>query len=371
MDTGRGVLTRRELNRALLARQMLLGRVSISPLEAVRRLVALQAQVVSPPHIGLWTRLESYRREDLCALLVEKEVVRATLLRSTLHLMSARDYLAFRRPLQAALTRSSATITGKRLAGLDLERLVEAARVRFENEPCTFAELRETLAEVEPERNPSALAYAVRTHLPLVQTPTGEAWGYSSRPPYALAEAWLGQTPDPDEGAHEMIRRYLAAFGPASVMDFQVWSGLTRMKPTFEELRPELRTFRDEGGRKLFDLPDAPLPDADTPAPPRFVPDYDNLVLSHADRSRIIAAESRKFVFLSAARVRATILVDGFVAGTWKVEEKRGEAVLTVEPFRGLPAEARDALSEEGDRLIRFLRERAKAHHVRFEESSG
>lgn len=364
---GDRTLSLRELNRALLARQMLLGREETTALEAMERLVGLQAQVPSPPYVGLWTRIEDFRREELVRLVMERQVVRATLMRATIHLMSARDYAAFRLALHPALAGSSSTITGKRLAGLDLDGLIEAATSRFDEEPCTFAELRATLAEIEPERDPSALAYAVRTHLPLVQVPSGSAWGYAGNAPFATAEAWLDVPLEPDEGAHEMIRRYLAAFGPASVMDFQAWSGMRRMKAAFEELRPETITFRDESGRELFDVPDAPRPEPDTPAPPRFVPDYDNLMLSHADRSRIIAGDHKKHVFLSAARVRATVLVDGFVAGTWKVEKARGEATLTIEPFGELPKSARDALTDEGEGLVRFLREGAKSHHVRFE----
>jgi len=363
------VLTLRELNRATLARQMLLERENVSPLEAVQRLVALQAQVTSPPYVGLWTRLNDFRREDLTRLMLERRVVRATLMRATLQLMTADDYLLLRPALQPALTRSMRSIAGKRLDSLDLDRLVGAARDFFEEEPRTFADLRPLLSDLEPDRDQSALAYAVRTRLPLVQVSSGGVWGYSGKAPFTTPERWLGQPPSGSEDARDLILRYLAAFGPAAVRDVQTWSGRTQLKTSVEEMRPELRTFHDESGNELFDLPDAPLPPADTPAPPRFVPDYDNLILSHAERRRVVPDEHRKKVFLSAARVRATFLVDGFVRGAWKIEKQRKTATLVIEPFEPLSREDRDTLSDEGERLVRFVAEPqgAETFGVRFE----
>ncbi len=271
----------------------------------------------NPPYIGLWTRLWDFRRDDLTRLLEQREIVRATLMRSTLHLMRAEDYLLLRPALQPALTRSLRSIGGKRLEGLDLDRLVAAARTSVEEALRTFTELRGLLSGLEPDRDPSALAYLVRTHLPLVQAPPGGVWGTEGSPTHALPESWLGAPlADPKESLRALLLRYLAAFGPASVKDIQTWSGLVRLKDPIEELKPELRVFRGESGNGLLDLPDAPLPPADTPAPPRFVPEHDNLVLAHADRTRVIADEHRSRVFLSAARVRATFLLDGFVGGT-------------------------------------------------------
>jgi Winged helix DNA-binding domain len=351
------VLTLRELNRATLARQMLLERQAMSALQAVENLAGLQAQVASPPYVGLWTRLRDFRREELTRLMEERRVVRATLMRATLHLMTAEDYLLLRPPLQPALTRSMNSIAGKRLEGLDVSRLVAASRDFFEEEPRTFADLRPLLSELEPDRDPSALAYAVRTHLPLVQVPSGGAWGYSGKAPFTTAERWLGRPLSGSEEPRDLILAYLAAFGPATVRDIQTWSGRMQLKQPMEEVRPELRTFRDERGGELFDLPDAPLPSGDIPAPPRFVPDYDNLVLSHSDRRRVISEEHRKKVFLSAARVRATFLIDGFVRGAWKVEESRKTATLRIEPFEPLSTEDRATLQDEGERLVRFLAE--------------
>jgi hypothetical protein len=356
VNTSDRVLTLRELNRATLARQMLLERENVSALEAVERLVALQAQVTSPPYVGLCTRLKDFRREELTRLMQERRVVRATLMRATLQLMTADDYLLLRPALQPALTRSMRSIAGKRLDGLNLDRLVEAARKFFE-EPRTFADLRPLLSELEPHRDQSALAYAVRTQLPLVQVPSDGVWGYSGKAPFTTPERWFGRSPSGSEGARDLVLKYLAAFGPATVRDVQTWSGRTQLKQSVEEIKAELRTFRDEKGNELFDLPNAPLPSADTPAPPRFVPDYDNLVLSHAERGRVVPDEYRKRVFLSAARVRATFLIDGFVRGAWKIEKKGKTAALLIEPFEPLSEADRNTLSGEGERLVRFVAE--------------
>jgi hypothetical protein len=289
-------------------------------------------------------------------------------MRATLHLITAEDYLLLRPALQPALTRSMNSIAGKRLEGLDLDRLVGTAREYFESGPRPFADFRLLLAELEPDRDQSALAYAVRTQLPLVQVPTGGVWGYSGKVPFTTAEKWLGTELTDSENPRGLVLKYLAAFGPATVRDIQTWSGRTQLKESVEEIRGELRVFRDENDNELFDLPDAPLPSGDTEAPPRFVPDYDNLVLSHADRGRIISDEHRKKVFLSAARVRATILIDGFVRGAWKVEKTRRAATLIIEPFERLSRGDRASLSEEGERLVRFLAEPtgAETFDVRF-----
>ena len=165
-----------------------------------------------------------------------------------------------------------------------------------------------------------------------------------------------------------MVTRYLGAFGPASVKDAQTWSGLTRLGEVFERLRPRLRTFRDQDGKELFDLPDAPRPDPGTPAPARFVAAFDNLILSHADRTRIIAAEHRKAISSKNGMVPATFLVDGFVRGTWKVVRDRGEATLRIEPFERLPGRDREALAKEGERLLHFVTDGAGTFEVRFVE---
>jgi hypothetical protein len=166
------------------------------------------------------------------------------------------------------------------------------------------------------------------------------------------------------DGLRLLVLRYLAAFGPASVKDVQTWSGLSQLQDVFKSLKPGLRTFRDEQGNELFDLPDSPLPPADVPTPPRFLPEFDNLLLSHADRSRFVPVEYRKAVYLSVGRVRATFLLDGFVRGTWKTERTKNVARLIIEPFEPLPPQARSALLEEGERLVRFVEDSAQEFEV-------
>ncbi len=210
------------------------------------------------------------------------------------------------------------------------------------------------------------MRYTVRTHIPLIQVPTDTRWSYPGNPKFTLAEAWLGQPIPTDENVRELIFRYLAAFGPATAADVQTWSGLGQLKDVLKQLRSELVTYRDERKRELFDVPDAPVPDANTPAPPRFLPEFDNLLLAHKDRTRVVADEHRSKVYLPGLRVAATILIDGFVGGVWKTEQKKGAAVLTIEPFEPLNPVDQAALREEGERLLRFVEPAAKTFEVRF-----
>ncbi len=358
------VLTRRQLNRATLARQMLLAREEVSAVEAVERLCGLQAQDAKPPFTGLWTRVEGFRREDLHRVLHEHAVVRATLMRATLHLMSARDYVAFRLALQPVMTQAL-RVLGARAEGLDLEKVLPVARVLLQEQPRTFEELRPLLVEAFPNVNDRALGYAVRTHLPLVMVPTQDRWGFPAAARFTLADVWLGAPLPDDPGAMEaLVLRYLAAFGPATAADAQTWSGLQGLKRVLDALRPNLSVFKDERGRELFDLPHAPRPNADVPVPPRFLPEFDNLVLSHADRTRVLAEEHRGLVVTKNLRVRATFLWDGFVAGTWQVERKRQAATLQITPFAPLPEGAADDLAAEGEALLRFVEEDAASFAV-------
>ncbi len=359
------ILTLRELNRATLSRQLLLERVSSPALDAIKHLAGLQAQMPGPPYIGLWTRLQSFQRDDLTRLLENRQVVRATMMRSTLHLMTAEDYVLLRPTLQPALTRAMYAFFGERAKSLDVDQLVAAARSYILEQPRTFVEIRARLAELFPAIDPALIAYAVRTHLPLVQVPSGGKWSFAGSPAHAEASEWLGhELAPPSEGLRLLVHRYLAAFGPATVRDIQTWSGLVRLKSTIEALKPELRTFRDEQGNELFDLPDSPLPSANVAAPPRFIPEFDNLILSHADRRRVVANEYRSSIFLPAGWVRATFLIDGFVRGTWKIERTSNIAKLIIEPFEPLSDEAQDALIEEGERLIRFVEDSAETFEI-------
>ncbi|SDX82504.1 winged helix DNA-binding domain-containing protein [Paenibacillus sp. CF384] len=361
------VLGKRDLNRALLARQMLLKRVNLPALDAIERLVGLQAQAPNSPYYGLWARLEDFRQEELSQLLQERKAVRIALMRSTIHLVSARDCLALRPWVQAVLNRGLKGSFGKLLTGLDEQELADAGRALVEEQPMTSNELGKRLSEKWPDRDPEALAAATRNSVPLVQLPPRGLWGESGQATHTSAEAWLGQTLSSEPEAEEMILRYLSAFGPASVKDMQTWSGLTGLRSEFEKLRPRLVSFQDELGNELFDLPDAPRPDADSPSPARLLGEFDNILLSHADRTRIIDDAYRNRVFTKNGIIRSVILVDGFVSGMWHLNRGSGKrAVLTIEPFKKLTSQECDELTEEGAQLLKFVAGEDEAHDIRF-----
>jgi hypothetical protein len=372
-------LSLRQLNRTLLARQLLLERSPLPVPSAVSQLAGLQAQVQNPPYIGLWTRLQNFRRTELTRAMEAKQVVRATLMRSTIHLFTAEDYAHLRPALQPALSRALNGFFGARARALTPEPLIEAAWEFFRVQPHTFVELRAMLGEIAPDQDRDAMAYLIRTELPLVQVPPGGTWGYGGDVYYALSEQHSGHPLSTEETLPELIRRYLTAFGPASVADIQAWAGLTKLKETVQALRGELRVFKDEKGVDLFDLPDVPFPPEKTPAPVRFIPEYDNLVISHADRRRILPEPYRTRVLLSAGRVRATFLLDGMVAGTWKLEretqktgrgaQKTTTATLVIEPFEPLRPQDEAELAEEGESLVRFVEDSAGQYEVEFRSS--
>ncbi|UQA55993.1 winged helix DNA-binding domain-containing protein [Polyangium aurulentum] len=364
--TSADALSLRALNRATLARQMLLARERATAFDTIERLAGMQAQLARPPFIGLWSRLEGFAREHLTVLLERREVVRVTMMRGTLHLMTARDYVRMRAPMQPMLSEAMRSILRARTDAFDMEGIVAEGRRYFEEEPRTFDELRDHLLALHPGGDERGMGYAVRMHLPLVQVPTNTEWGYPGTADFAVAEAWLGQPIAKDDRPHALVLRYLAAFGPATAADAQAWSGLKGLKGVFEELRPKLRTLQDERGRELFDLPEAPRPPEDTPAPVRFVPEFDNLLLAHADRTRIIADEHRPLIATANLRILPTFLVDGFVAGMWKIERKRSTAKLLVEPFGALSKRAREEVEREGEALVRFVEADASAFEVLF-----
>jgi hypothetical protein len=359
------ILTLRDLSRATLARQMLLAREDVEVVTAIERVFGLQAQVPRPPFVGLWTRLKRFRREALLRALVEREVVRATMMRGTLHLMSTSDFRRFRPTLQPMLD-GALVYMKDHLHELQMEPTLLAARELLEERPRPFDEIRPALVERGLPGNERAMGLAVRMLLPLVQLPSAEAtWGFDTKAPFGLAESWIGDVSGEAAELTELVRRYLAAFGPASVSDAAAWSGFKGLRPAFETIRGELLVFRDEAGRELFDLPDAPRPPGDTPAPVRFLPDFDNLVLAHDDRSRVVPPEHRKRIVTKNLLVAATFLLDGFVAGTWKVEVKRRVATLVLTPFGPLVNRDVASLEKEGLALLRFLEEDAADYAVR------
>ena len=337
---GRPVLGRRALNRALLARQLLLRRAELDPIAAIEHLIGLQAQAPLPPYFGLWTRLRAFRPTTLAALLEQRRVVRLALLRGTVHLVSAADCLRLRGLLQPMLERPlhAGSPYVAALAGLELDAIAAAATALLAV-PRTASELGRLLQVRWPDRDPGALSFVARARLPLVQLPPRAVWGaqgVAGRAVLTPAERWLGSPLDPSTSLDELVLRYLNAFGPATVQDMQAWSGLTRLGAVVERLRDRLLTFADEQGRLLFDLPEAPRPDPDTPAPVRLLPAYDNLLLSHADRSRVISDAHRKVMITINGIVKGSLLVDGFVRGSWDLIRRAGELRLIVEPLAAL-----------------------------------
>lgn len=355
------VLTRRALNRATLARQGLLDRQAATPAEMVSRLVALQAQEPRPPYLGLWARLQRFEPSALTVPLRERALVRAMFVRATLHLLTVEDYLAFRPTVRPVLERAFAAVGGK--AGLDLARVLPAATEVLAGGPLTFAEIRSALARRFPNANDRMLGYAVRTHLPLVMVPEGGRWGFPAGARFAAAEPWLGRPVDGEPDPAGLARRYLAAFGPATAADLQTWSGLRGGKALLAGLRADLVELADDTGRTLYDLPDAPRPGPDTPAPVRFLPEFDNLLLAHADRSRVLGDRERP-VTSKNLRVPGTVLVDGFVAGRWRLDKRRGVTRVEVTPVTHLAPAALAELEAEGTELSRFVEPEARQHEV-------
>ncbi len=354
--TASPVLSRRALGRALLARQLLLERVDRPVVEVVEHLVPIQAQVPIDPYVALWTRVSGFDPLVLSGMLERRQAVRGTLHRATLHLAMARDFLELRPLVQSVAERGFRTGSpfGRKLVGLDMAEVLATATRLIDERPRTKAELRSLLGPMWPERDADAIANGVAYLLPLVQIPPRGLWGQGGNPTLARLETWLGAPMATQPSIDRMILRYLAAFGPASVMDAQSWSGLTRLSEVFERLRPQLTTFRAETGRELFDLPDAPRPYGETPAPIRFLPQFDNVLLGHADRSRIISDDDRALP--PPTLWVGSILVDGMAAGTWRIEDSGATSTIVVAPRVTLSAAHRVETESEAEGLMAFLR---------------
>ncbi len=355
-------LTLRQLNRTLLARQMLLERREAHPVAATEHLIALQSQIPNPPYIGLWTRLRLFERGQLTELLASREIVRAPWVRSTLHLVSAADHQRFQSVIQPALVRGLRSFFGARGADLNIERLLSIAKPFLESNQPSIGALRKHLQEHEPELNKEAMAYAVRSHLPLVQIPPSGSWGAGTRATYTTADSWLGPANPSD--LPSLFRRYLAAYGPADIMDFQTWTGMTHLKSQLAPTLADLVVYQSESGRDMYDLPELTIAAPDSIAPLRFIPEYDNILIAHRDRSRILPDEHRKKVFLSAGRVIGTVLIDGFVGATWNVKKDKRSLTLNVKLFEAQPKDCLRAIEEEGNRLLQFFDEEASSHTV-------
>lgn len=351
----RRVLTLRELNRATLARQALLERSSSeSVVSMLQRVAGLQAQEPRPPFVGLWTRMASFTADDLLGALRTGDAVRAPLMRGTLHTVAAADWPLFFGPPNRARN-----ILGERSRDLDVEAVLPVAEeLLHERGPMSMNTLRPLLTERFPSEDERVMGYAARLLLPLVMVPTDDRWGYGRDPVFGLSDLALPRRRDDAE----LVRRYLAAFGPATIEDVQTWSGLQGLRPVVEAMADDLVAF--DGG--LFDLPDAPRPPEDTPGRDVvFLPDFDNLLLAHKDRRRVISDEHRPLVATKNLRIKATFLLDGVVAGTWSIKATKTKATVTVEPFAALTRRATTSLSTEAEAVGRWLEPDVNTFDVR------
>jgi hypothetical protein len=338
--------------------------------DAVEHLVGLQAQAPMPPYYGLWSRLKGFDPNELGRMLIEREAVRLTLMRGTVHLVTVRDALLLRPLLQPVIERAHNGAFGRRMGGVDPEELGKAVRELLAEEPLGARELGRRLAERRIGDDAEAIGNAARVCVPLVQLPPRGVWGAGGQAKYATIESWTGGRLEQRPSIADVVLRYLSAFGPASVPDVQKWSGLTKLKPVLEELRPRLVTFLDQNDRELFDLPEAPRPDAGVPAPVRFLGEYDNALLGHVDRSRIIPGDFPWGAMLAPGRFVNNLLVDGMLRATWWIErEGKRRATLAIRPFGKLSKRKQDEVTAEGQRLIDWAAADAEVRDVRFEEA--
>ena len=362
------VLSRRALGRATLARQLLLERVRRPVEETLEHLVGLQAQVPRVPHLALWDRLVDYDPGELDRLMTSRAVVRTQLMRTTIHTVTAADAHRLRPLLQPVLDRTvSSTAWGQRLRGQDVAAVVTEAADLLAERPQGRAELQRELARRHPGLDAEAVAFCVSYWVPWVQPPPRGLWSASGAAVMTTLDAWLGPATDGPAAVDDVVLRYLRAFGPASVRDVQAWCGLTRLREVVDRLGAGLRRFRGADGAELFDVPDAPLPDPDTPAPVRFLAEYDNVVLSHADRSRVVADADHVMLLGGPGGWVGTVLVDGLVRGTWAARREGEGTVLTVRPSEALSAAERDDVVLEGERLLNLLAPE-RDHDVAFDE---
>jgi DNA glycosylase AlkZ-like len=364
-DVPADVLTNRALNRTTLARQLLLTRTAMDPVDAVTHLVGLQAQNPLDPYLALWSRLADFKPEAFGRLIEKRALVRIAVMRSTIHLVTADDALFLRPVMQPVLDAEMRRHPdyGPQLHGVDMSPVLALAHPLLSETPMPAGRLRTVLAEKFPELPTAAIAYACRNYLPLVQIPPRGMWSKKLQVTSTPLDSWLGRPLRTDATIDETVLRYLAAFGPALVADAATWSRLTGFREVFDRLRPRLRVFVDERGRELFDLPDAPMSDPDVLAPVRFLPEYDNLLLSHADRARF-GADAQRFASILGA-FKGSVLVDGVVRAIWssRRDPDTGVATATVHHLPLTAADA-DAVEAEGRAAVVFWHPEAGGHDV-------
>lgn len=326
-------LSNRTLNRTLLARQLLLERTTMPVVEAVEHLGGLQAQAPVPPYLALWTRLTPFEVDALSKLIIDRSLVRMTLWRGTLHLISANDVYLMRTALQPELDKWARTVMppATRVA-IDLDELARLTREYVDTEPRTVAEIGAFLQERFPECKARELSTQAQMLVPMIQVPPRGIWGVGGIPQNVAMATWLGRELPSQAAVPELITRYLRAFGPATLADVQAWSRLTGLKAHAAEL--DLVEYRNEAGKVLLDVPDGVIVPEDAPAPARLLPAFDNVLLGHADRTRIMSEEARsRWGAVRNGVFPPTFLVDGFLHGTWNVVETKDTATLTIEPY--------------------------------------
>jgi DNA glycosylase AlkZ-like len=356
------ILTERQLNRALLSRQLLLERARLRVVDAVEHLAGMQAQSPTAPYIGLWSRVFGFALSDLADALSSRQLVRTSLMRGTIHLVSARDCRTFNpllRPIFERAVQNSPALP----PASDIPAVLAAATALLEEAPRTLAELRVLLATHRADLDAESMARAARYLLPLIHVPPRGLWGRSGQARLTTIRSWLGADVDPAPRLEALILRYLTAFGPATVKDMQTWCGLTALREVVGRL--DLRTYQDPTGALLYDLPDAVIPDPDTPAPARLLPEYDNCLRSHTDRRRVMSDESRALLFATKNDApMPAFLINGYVRGTWKLTRSRTTTAITLSPFGKVSKKDAAAVTAEANRLLAFTDPEFRTHDV-------
>ncbi|MFC9896609.1 winged helix DNA-binding domain-containing protein [Nocardia sp. NPDC127579] len=349
-------LSNRVLNRTLLARQHLLERSTLTAHQMCEHLVGLQAQDVPPPFVGLWSRIADFDPATVSAALEDRSLVRITLMRGTIHLVTPPDALRIAPHIQPELEKIPFRkgFNFGAMVGLDPDEVRAHGEAALGEEPMSAADLRARAAELYPDRDAGAVLQTWLYQLPVLQTPPRGKWQDSSRPVWSRVQPWLGAPLDPSYPLAELLIRYLGAFGPASTMDMQTWSKLTGLKQAVDQLGARVRTYTDERGRTLYDLADAELADPDRPAPVRLLGWYDNALLAHQDRSRIVP-ENQAVVLRTSGLNVSSILIDGYLAGCYKLFPKGGVARMRISPNRTWTRTEHQEVETEARALLGFL----------------
>ena len=350
------VLSNRTLNRTLLARQHLLERSGLSVPDMLEHLIGLQAQDVPPPFVALWSRVADFDPEVVSAGLDDRSMARITLMRGTIHLVTAADALRIAPHIQPQLEKIpfrkgfnyGATF------GMDPDDVRARSEALLGDEPISAADLRALVAAEWPDREAGPVLQALLYLLPVLQTPPRGKWKCNNRPTWSRIEPWLGSPLVRDYPVDDLVLRYLRAFGPASTMDIQTWSKLTGLKEVVERLGDQVRSYRDEAGKVLYDVADGELTDPDVVAPVRFVGWYDNALLSHKDRARIVPPD-RQISQGSLGGLPASMLLDGYVAGMYDVVTAADTATLRLASGRRFSRREVGEIEAEANALLRFL----------------